>query len=895
MVVMRTRPGAARLRGRKTAVSLFAALIGLALIASSAVAQPGQSASAAPAATANDSALTVKWTGDDSSAQAFQPERKTTSPHYNDFKNLAISVSQTSGIIDQAIRVRVTGFAGTKSEILGVTNAQNFLQAMQCWGPDPKALDFYKTCQWGGRNSSGTQTGNDVYRDNLLRVAPKYNGATSNSTVDNPFVTAGGTSIPGKEIVVKGANQYPILNYFSPSTTNEVSSARVGGDRAGFFDFETQSSDQAPQLGCGTAQRLRCWLVVVPRGSHFGGDGLECSDYVDPKTYEPLTYGRPNSTQGGSPVNPKCDYFDNRVVIPLDFTPTGVTCPVGSAEFRLSGSQLMVSAMSSWQPSLCQNIKSTFSFAANPDSIARSTLIESSQGSPQVTFSSYPVSAGELQTEPERNQLAAAKLAYAPVAISSVVIAFNAEFPNGRQENLVVTPRMMAKLLTQSYPFTVPSTTGDTGKTSEHLSAKARTYSYWNSDPDFRRANPDNWESFNQQNPSIVLPGPSGADAIRQVWRWIVADRDAVAFLDGSADPDGMTVNPYYLPKSDKNLIPWYFDDNKNFVEPPVQRAVGLTNLDGSPQKLSTLVLDMFPKDDESLLPFRLVLEKSRFDTIQFSPYAVDFLAAARQTFRGDPNSRTYWDPTKATAANEFGAWVSSGVQAPGAKFMITVIDSTSAARYGMSTASITPPNSTKAVKSTNETMSSALVALKPTSLEAVKQVDPAAVSADGYPMTIVTYAAVNLSKTTASSRPIISQLLQQVTTTGQTSGSAIGQLPAGYLPLTDSLKAQAAAASATVSAFVPETKTTSSPPKSQVPTGGGAYSAEDSLGLEDAAASGIGADPTITPDADPASTATKTPMSSSGPIESSGLVIALAIGLLGVFFAPVLFRRRFL
>lgn len=197
-----------------------------------------------------------------------------------------------------------------------------------------------------------------------------------------------------------------------------------------------------------------------------------------------------------------------------------------------------------------------------------------------------------------------------------MVLAFNAEFPNGRQENLVITPRMMAKLLTQSYPFTVPSTTGDPGKTSEHLSAKARTYGYWNSDPDFRRANPDNWESFNQQNPSIVLPGPSGADAIRQVWRWITADKEAVAFLDGNPDPDGMTVNPYYLPKSDKNLIPWYFDDKKNYIEPPIQRAVRLTNLDGTPQKLSALSLDTFPKDDESLLPFRLGAEKSRFDTI---------------------------------------------------------------------------------------------------------------------------------------------------------------------------------------------------------------------------------------------------------------------------------------
>lgn len=866
-------------------------------------------AMAAGGATPNDSKLTVKWTGDTSSASDFQPSRQTASPHYNDFKNLSISVSQTTGIIDQAIRVRVAGFAGTKPQLLGVSNAQNFLQAMQCWGDDPKAVDFYKTCQWGGRNSSGTQTANDVYRDNLLRVAPKYNGANTTSTVDNPFVLVSGKEVPGKEIVVDGINQYPILNYFSPSTTNEVSSARVGTDGTGFFDFETQSSDQAPQLGCGTAQHLRCWLVVVPRGSHFGGlgsDGFDCSDYGDPKKdYQALTYGQANSLQAGSPVNPKCDYFSNRIVIPLDFTPTGVTCPVGGSEFRLSGSQLMIGAMSSWQPSLCQNIKSTFSFATNPDSIARSNLIETSPSSPQLTFSSYPVTSDELQTENERSDLANAKIAYAPVAISSVVLAFNAEFPNGRQEHLVVTPRLMAKLLTQSYPFTVPSTTGDPGKTSAHLSTAAHKYSYWNSDPDFRKANPENYRAFDQQNPSIVLPGPSGADAIRQVWRWILADKDAVSFLDGAADPDGMTINPYYLPKGDpKAVVPWYFDDQKNYIDTPVQRQVGLTNLDGSPQKLSSLKLDTFPKDDESVLPFKLGVEKSRFDTIQFSPYAVDFLAAARQTFRGDPNSRTLWDSTKQIAAGEFGAWVSTGVQAPGSKFMITVIDSSSAARYGMSTAAVTVPNSVTSVESTNSSMSAALVALKPTSVGAVKQVDPSAIPSDGYPMTIVTYAAVNMSKTTAVSRPLISKMLRQITTSGQVSGSEIGELPSGYLPLTDSLKAQGEKAAVDVAAFVPTDTTAVTDAPTSVSSG--SYATDDYVGpaaygtgtgvgtRTDTGAGTNATDPVISAIDDPANAGGMTPASSAGPIERSGLFIALAIGLLGFLIAPVLFRRRF-
>ena len=227
---------------------------------------------------------------------------------------------------------------------------------------------------------------------------------------------------------------------------------------------------------------------------------------------------------------------------------------------------------------------------------------------------------------------------------------------------------------------------------------------------------------------------------------------------------------------------------------------------------------------------------------------------------------------------------------------MITVIDSTSAARYGMNTAAVTPPNSTKPVRSTNESMLSALAALRPTSLDTVTQVDPNSVSAGGYPMTIVTYAAVNLSKTTTASRPLISKMLQQVTTSGQIQGSAVGELPAGYVPLTESFRSQAAAAAAAVEAFVPEAKPTPtpspSPPKNLVQPSTSAYSAEDAIGLDEAAAA-TSTEPVITSDADPTLSADRTPASSAGPLGLAGLVIALVIGLSGLLLAPALFRRR--
>lgn len=845
-------------------------------------------AGAAQAAAADDSRITVRWLNDTSSAAAAQPERDPSSPHYGEMKNITVTVSQTKDIIDQAIRVEISGFAGTRSAAPDVINGANFVQAMQCWGEDPNAADFVQTCQWGGRIP--VVLGNTVYFDTSNRVAAVDFDPSRPTEFDNPFVTVDGKAVSGKPQLVNGRTFYPILSYFGPTTTNEVPVARIGSDGTGYFDFETQSSSQAPQLGCGTTGHLRCWLVIVPRGTKFGGEGSGCSDLLT-RDGEYYRYGQTTPIQGGSPVNPKCDYFDNRIVVPLDFTPTGVTCPAGSPEFRVSGSQFMIAAMSSWQPSLCQNVRSTFSFATNPDSVARAQLLDTRTGSPELIYSGYPVSSGELQTQDERTLLGATSLQYAPVAISSVVIAYNAEFANGRPGGLVITPRLMAKLLTQSYTFTVPGSTGDPERAVAHLSAAAQGYRYWNQDPDFQAANPANWELYNQQSPAIVLPGPAGADGIKQVWRWILADADAVSFLNGAPDPWGMTVNKYYLPKTPTNTIPWFYDDQMNPLSEPVQKVVGEVGIDGAPLSLSSAPLDTFPKDDGSLLPFELSPSTgtSRYDSIQFAPYAIDYLTAARQAFRGDPSSRTFWDATKLNDNNTFGAYVSTGVQDAGARFMIAVTDSANAARYGLTTAAITPANTHTGVASTSATMAAALAALAPTSLDAVRQVNPANVGAGAYPLTMITYAGVNLSKSTSSSRTTIANMLQQVATTGQVSGTAIGELPAGYLPLTSTLTDQTKAAAQTILTWSAPSPSPTPSPSSQLTT-----SAYDDGGLTDPTApeTETGDDPQVTTGVDEL-TGERTLASSATPIERSGLLIALIVGVLGFVGAPILLRRR--
>ena len=69
--------------------------------------------------------------------------------------NLAVTVSQTQGLLSQAIEVSWTG-GKTSSTPSSSTGGANFLQIAQCWGEDPlnPGHPDRTTCQYGGFGSS---------------------------------------------------------------------------------------------------------------------------------------------------------------------------------------------------------------------------------------------------------------------------------------------------------------------------------------------------------------------------------------------------------------------------------------------------------------------------------------------------------------------------------------------------------------------------------------------------------------------------------------------------------------------------------------------------------------------------------------------------------------------
>ncbi|MDR0592035.1 MAG: hypothetical protein LBG60_02010 [Bifidobacteriaceae bacterium] len=767
---------------------------------------------APPAAAARQAPLTVAWAGGNSAdLQQYQPERDRSAIHYNDFKDVRVTVAKTRDLVDEAIGVTVTGMPGpTQSVATGagtITMGVNFVQAMQCWG-DPTDPEFYKNCLYGAWSVANTST-------------PGRPGVNLNVT------TRGGSSmhnVPFRDAV---GREYAstldssrdrgleLAQVVRPETANERAEFVDGSGTAQFL-FETQSAASQPYLGCGdeATGALRCWLVIVPRGLHASAASDECLITAYPRNVDKL--------QQNSPVNPHCDYWANRLVVPLDFRTTGSTCPPGSVERLVIGSEAAAAAFASWQAGLCQSTGAAYAFTSGSDVAVRGQLLS---GQAHMAITARPLTEQYLLEGSDPEQLAEADLVYAPVAVSGAVIAFLANYDGVRHTDIRLSPRLLAKMMTHSYQHEQGlywyASQIDPGPWSTNPT------SLW-SDPEFRALNPG---ASLTEGGSLVMTGPNSADAIAQLWAYLQADDAARAFLSGEPDNvlpgdeanSGMTINPYYLPKGHPDAkVPVFedgqaWDSGQRIYVPAlvaqrdaggrtVWRQVGLANADGSPLCLCDAPVDAFMKADETQLPPMLIYPavQYRYDILQARPYAANLAAAARMVFRGDKGSKTLWDPAKMTAVG-VGDWASDGLSRQDSVFVAGFTDAAGAARYGLATAALQLPNQRDVfVRADSAGLTAALAAQIPSQVAGVTMTDPAQLPNNAYPLTSVLYAAVNLAGTDQAARDQYADLISYAVVTGQVTGGGIGELPEGYLPLPDNLWDQALAAVQTVRDYLP-------------------------------------------------------------------------------------------
>ena len=241
--------------------------------------------------------------------------------------------------------------------------------------------------------------------------------------------------------------------YFNAITTNEISGGRTGPNGTGAELFEVNTGLESTGLGCGQAVQTvagglpkvpRCWLVIVPRGSPADENvGTPSEDQAE--RFGVLT----------SPLSPRA--WQHRIAIPIEFNPVGTSCSLAADQRQLVGTELATPAVTSWQQKLCSTSGlSPYAYGNVSDSTARRQLLSGAAGAPGLIVVSRPLDRSSLD--------AADPVVYAPLSLSAIVIGFNVERnPNlaaGSEEealrgvrvaDLNLTPRLVAKLLTQSY------------------------------------------------------------------------------------------------------------------------------------------------------------------------------------------------------------------------------------------------------------------------------------------------------------------------------------------------------------------------------------------------------------------------------------------------------------
>jgi hypothetical protein len=733
---------------------------------------------------------------------------------------------------------------------------------MQCRGLDDSSLPTDQqlspsTC-WTSTRMQRSQLqpkgsalwARDLYADPsdtaLKSGLPDYAGADckdSSTTLYahvTPFLAASGKFYPSctSETMAPEA----AVGASFPPAEQEAFTDRSG---EGSTSFEVRSSVENESLGC--SPTVRCSLVVVPIM------GLSCAA-PDPawsaadsacRATGQFAPGTSNYANMGvdDAVSPlywwAASNWRNRMVVPLTFGLPPSACDIldDRAPKAFYGSELLSQAALQWAPAYCLR-KDRFKWQQNsmPDDAAFG-LMQTGQGL-----------AAEVSSKRDG---ADTPTGYAPTAVTGFAVSYVIDQPDntGEYTHLRLDARLLAKLLTESYPAT------NLGASHPGLGSNPLSM---NRDPEFKKLNPG-LDTTNSEAAATLMSLSTSSDVIRQVTQYIAQDADAVAFLQGKADPWGMVVNPSYkniaVPTSQWPLLdtfvpPSNLECQKQNPAPYLpQVAAPVNNL----RRIAEAVLDGWP------------LVSTKCD-------------------RPTPN-----DPFKLGRVDRQGV---------GSRFLVGLTTLGDARRFGLPTAALqAAPGSY--VEPTDAGLDAAVRLLRPGAALMPFTLSQAAVakSATAYPGTMVVYTAARLQGMAQADADTVADFISISRTEGQRPGRGNGQLADGYLPIRSIGSTAALYASAGKVATAVRAQKAPPAPRTKQPRGaggfgsGGTSSAGGSTGPVGSTGSAAAAVPAAAPAVKPgAATAATEPASApvvrTAPV-SSGLggyllPLVLAVGVAG-------------
>jgi hypothetical protein len=185
---------------------------------------------------------------------------------------------------------------------------------------------------------------------------------------------------------------------------------------------------------------------------------------------------------------------------------------------------------------------------------------------------------------------------------------------------------------------------------------------------------------------------------------------------------------------------------------------------------------------------------------VAFRPYTTDFETGAYYTLRSDGLVVGPWQ------GGVSQRWGKETRNAIGTRKVIALTTTGSAAKFSTVTASLLNPAG-QFVAPSVASLSAAVAAMTPTENSAVVGLDlesAAAKSATtGYPLTLPVYAAINPLMDDAPLRAVYADFIRYAAQSGQTPGTELGQLPAGYAPIPPSWVVQAMNAASVIQAGI--------------------------------------------------------------------------------------------
>jgi hypothetical protein len=537
-------------------------------------------------------------------------------------------------------------------------------------------------------------------------------------------------------------------------------------DGAGSVQFEVRSDVENESLGCN--DKVACTIEVIPI------NGISCDQPTVPQSIADAACRKGGQFPPGSSnfanqgvdqaVSPvlwwSASNWANRFSIPITFGLPPDTCDVldPRAPTGFYGSELMAQAALQWAPAYCLS-KKRFKFQLNQMSDAAGwNLMESGGGA--AAFVSSP----HRRTSDD-------PVGFAPTAVTGFAIGYNIDRPDnaGEYTDLRLNPRLVAKLLTESYLGS------ELGR--GHPGMADNPVAIMN-DPEFIALNPGLSQN-SQEAGAALLTLANDSDVIEQLTDWIAHDPAAMDFINGKADSWGMKVNPAYkkikMPRSEWPLLDTYIPQTNNTCRqnnPNVyftQLAAPVTTL----RKVSEALLDGWPN----------VQTRCEFDQVT-------------NTYKlGRIDRQSY-----------------------GARFMLGVVSLGDAARYGLHTAALQtrkgtyvaptegsllaavnlmqpqqPQQGGKGGKGDGDGSDDARLLAKPdadtpdlSQLGRPYVLDQADVrrSRKAYPGTVVVYTAARLRNLVPADARKVALFIRTATTEGQKVGAGNGQLPAGFVPI---------------------------------------------------------------------------------------------------------------